>query len=64
MKPDTHCQKCGKRNRLIGIEPHHKFINLDLWTFECSACGNFDVVSQLAPAELALNNGAGAYGLS
>jgi hypothetical protein len=49
----------------MGIEPHHKFINLDVWTFECTACGNLEVVSQLAPAETApTNTSAGAHGLN
>ena len=60
MNLETRCQQCGKPNRLVGIEPHHKFVNLDVRTYECIACGNLDVVSQLAPAEMAAaNNNSG-----
>lgn len=48
------CPQCGKANRLVGIEPHDKFTNLELLTFECAACGNLEVMSQLAPAETAI----------
>jgi hypothetical protein len=48
MTPEPTCRQCGKPSRLIGIEPHHKFTNLDVLTFECMACGDLDVMSQLS----------------
>jgi hypothetical protein len=43
---NTFCQKCGQSTRLLGIEPHQRLTNTDVWTFECTNCGNFDVVTQ------------------
>lgn len=46
MTMNTFCQKCGQSTRLVGIEPHQRQANTDVWTFECTGCGNFEVMSR------------------
>ena len=35
---ELHCVKCGQAMRLVSIEPHPRFHNLDIHDFVC-ACG-------------------------
>ncbi|MEA2929308.1 MAG: hypothetical protein QOG38_1736 [Hyphomicrobiales bacterium] len=39
----TQCIKCSGETRLVGIEPHHKIGDLDIWTLECNDCGHVGV---------------------
>jgi len=56
MTLNTHCEKCGMSTRLVGIEPHQRLMSTDIWTFECTACGNFEIKSQpLGTAPPAIN---------
>ncbi len=37
------CERCGGLMRLVGSEPHPVEDNVDLLTFNCTACGEFQV---------------------
>jgi rRNA maturation protein Nop10 len=39
MPINTSCEKCGGATRLVGIEPHPRLADTDVWTFECTSCG-------------------------
>jgi rRNA maturation protein Nop10 len=43
MTLQAKCTQCGGATRLVGIEPHHKFGGVDIWTLECMSCGHTDV---------------------
>ena len=36
MTINTSCEKCGGATRLVGIEPHPRLADTDVWTFECA----------------------------
>lgn len=46
MTLNTYCQKCGESTRLVGIEPHQRLSETDIWTFECTSCGSFEIKSR------------------
>ncbi len=45
MTINTSCEKCGSATRLVGIEPHPRLADTDLWTFECASCGNSETAA-------------------
>jgi len=48
---NTFCAQCGARTRLIGIEPHHTESRMEIWTFECAACGQFQTAAHALSPE-------------
>jgi hypothetical protein len=45
MTLNTSCAKCGSATRLVGIEPHPRLTDIDVWTFECGQCGHTEIAS-------------------
>ncbi|HKS64003.1 MAG TPA: hypothetical protein VJT13_20045 [Xanthobacteraceae bacterium] len=46
MTINTSCEKCGATTRLVGIEPHPRLAETDLWTFECTQCGHSEIAAR------------------
>ena len=46
MTIDTSCEKCGGTTRLVGIEPHPRLAGTDVWTFECTSCGDSAIAAR------------------
>jgi RNase P subunit RPR2 len=45
------CAECLGKTRLVGIEPHPRFAETDLCTYECTECGTVQTVAiPLPPA--------------
>jgi hypothetical protein len=45
MTLNTSCEKCGAATRLVGIEPHPRLSDTDVWTFECASCGHSEIAA-------------------
>ena len=45
MTLNTSCAKCGSATRLVGIEPHPRLADTDVWTFECARCGHVEIAA-------------------
>ena len=58
MTFEAKCTQCGGATRLVGIEPHHKFGSLDIWTLECMSCGHTDIEMPRRPASPAIVEGS------
>ena len=46
MTLNTSCAKCGTATRLVGIEPHPRLADTDIWTFECAQCGHTEIAAR------------------
>ena len=46
MTLNTSCAKCGTATRLVGIEPHPRLADTDVWTFECAHCGHTEIAAR------------------
>jgi len=46
MTLNTSCAKCGAATRLVGIEPHPRLAETDVWTFECATCGHTEIAAR------------------
>jgi len=46
MTLNTSCAKCGVATRLVGIEPHPRLAETDVWTFECANCGHTEIAAR------------------
>jgi uncharacterized Zn finger protein len=44
------CTECMGKTRLVGVEPHPRFTQTDLCTYECTACGAVQTVAIPLPA--------------
>jgi hypothetical protein len=46
MTLNTSCEKCGAATRLVGIEPHPRLAETDVWTFECPRCSHTEIAAR------------------
>jgi hypothetical protein len=46
MTLNTSCAKCRAATRLVGIEPHPRLADTDIWTFECAQCGHTEIAAR------------------
>jgi hypothetical protein len=46
MTVNTSCERCGAATRLVGIEPHPRLAETDVWTFECANCGHSEIAAR------------------
>lgn len=50
-----NCELCGKRTRLVGLERHADYLDVEVQTFNCDDCEHCTAVEEKVRAEPGAN---------